>query len=258
MIVTRTVPDLRAAILERRLAGDSVGFVPTMGFLHEGQLSLVRNAAEQNGCVVVSCFVNPTVFSSAQELASYPRDEGRDLALLERERVDIVFLPDIHTVYPIDDLTRVTVEGLTRRLEGASALAHSVTAALLADSNDVLHSDDQVNDAEPGDEAAHGEVCDVALGVVGIARRRIDAREIGKAHAAAIHHLLAAQHAGLQRRAPLRFGTAPACSTSWRRPRRVRGRPRRRSNLTARPGCGWSSSTGHTATRRRPSIGLSP
>ncbi|TMB81435.1 MAG: 4-phosphopantoate--beta-alanine ligase, partial [Chloroflexi bacterium] len=110
MIVTRTVPDLRAAILERRLAGDSVGFVPTMGFLHEGQLSLVRNAAEQNGCVVVSCFVNPTVFSSAQELASYPRDEGRDLALLERERVDIVFLPDIHTVYPIDDLTRVTVE----------------------------------------------------------------------------------------------------------------------------------------------------
>ena len=67
MIVTRTVPDLRAAILERRLAGDSVGFVPTMGFLHEGQLSLVRAAAEQNGCVVVSCFVNPTVFSSAEE-----------------------------------------------------------------------------------------------------------------------------------------------------------------------------------------------
>jgi pantoate--beta-alanine ligase len=120
VIVTRTVQDLRAAILERRLAGDSVGFVPTMGFLHEGQLSLVRAAAEQNGCVVVSCFVNPTVFSSPEELANYPRDEARDLALLERERVDIVFLPDVHTVYPPDDLTRVTVEGLTRRLEGAS------------------------------------------------------------------------------------------------------------------------------------------
>ena len=85
MIVTRTVQDLRAAILERRLAGDSVGFVPTMGFLHEGQLSLVRAAAEQNGCVVVSCFVNPTVFSSAEELASYPRDEVRDLALREAD-----------------------------------------------------------------------------------------------------------------------------------------------------------------------------
>lgn len=120
MLVVRTVPELREAILERRLAGDAIGFVPTMGFLHDGQLSLVRAARAQNGCVVVSCFVNPTVFSDAAELERYPRDESRDLALLEREQADIVFLPDAHTMYPDGDVTRVTVEGLTRRLEGAS------------------------------------------------------------------------------------------------------------------------------------------
>ena len=62
--------------------------------------------------------MNPT--GSRRGRVEHPRDEARDLALLERERVDIVFLPDVHTVYPVDDLTRVTVEGLTRRLEGAS------------------------------------------------------------------------------------------------------------------------------------------
>ena len=120
MQIVRTVPELREAILERRLAGEAVGFVPTMGFLHDGQLSLVRAAREQNGCVVVSCFVNPTSFASPAEAASYPRDEGRDIALLERAEADVAFLPEVATVYPPDDLTRVTVEGLTRRLEGAS------------------------------------------------------------------------------------------------------------------------------------------
>lgn len=120
MLVVRTVPELREAILQRRLAGDAVGFVPTMGFLHDGQLSLVRTAHEQNGCVVVSCFVNPTSFASPAEAASYPRDEARDVALLERAEADIAFLPAVGTVYPPEDLTRVTVEGLTRRLEGAS------------------------------------------------------------------------------------------------------------------------------------------
>jgi pantoate--beta-alanine ligase len=120
MLVARTVPELREAILERRVAGDAVGFVPTMGFLHDGQLSLVRQARAENGCVVVSCFVNPTVFASPEEAANYPRDETRDVALLERAEADIAFMPSVTTVYPPDDLTRVTVEGLTRRLEGAS------------------------------------------------------------------------------------------------------------------------------------------
>jgi pantoate--beta-alanine ligase len=122
--VLRGVPELRAAILERRLAGDSVGFVPTMGVLHEGQLSLVRRASAENGCVVVSSFVNPGEFSTLDESSPMRRDEQRDLALLERDGASLVFLPDVSTLFPTDDVTRVTVEGLTRQLEGASRPGH--------------------------------------------------------------------------------------------------------------------------------------
>ena len=124
MQVVRGVPELRAAILERRLAGDSVGFVPTMGALHEGQLSLVRRARAENGCVVVSSFVNPGEFPTLDEASPMRRDEQRDLALLERDGASIVFLPDVSSLYPSDDVTRVTVEGLTRQLEGASRPGH--------------------------------------------------------------------------------------------------------------------------------------
>jgi pantoate--beta-alanine ligase len=122
--VVRDVADLRSAILERRLAGESVGYIPTMGMLHDGQLSLVRRARGENGCVVVSCFINPHEFSSLDEGSDLPRDESRDLALLEREAADVAFLPNVPTLYPPDDLTRVTVEGLTRQLEGASRPGH--------------------------------------------------------------------------------------------------------------------------------------
>ena len=124
MQVLRGVPELRAAILERRLAGESVGFVPTMGVLHDGQLSLVRRAHAENGCVVVSSFVNPGEFPTLDESSSTPRDEHRDLALLEREGATLVFLPDVSSLYPPDDVTRVSVEGLTRQLEGASRPGH--------------------------------------------------------------------------------------------------------------------------------------
>jgi len=122
--VLRGVPELRAAILERRLAGDSVGFVPTMGVLHEGQLSLVRRASAENGCVVVSSFVNPGEFPTLDESSPMRRDEHRDLALLERDGASLVFLPEVSTLFPPDDVTRVTVEGLTRQLEGASRPGH--------------------------------------------------------------------------------------------------------------------------------------
>jgi pantoate--beta-alanine ligase len=122
--VLRGVPELRAAILERRLAGDSVGFVPTMGVLHEGQLSLVRRASAENGCVVVSSFVNPGDFSTLDESSPMRRDEQRDLALLERDGASVAFLPEVSTLFPPDDVTRVTVEGLTRQLEGASRPGH--------------------------------------------------------------------------------------------------------------------------------------
>jgi len=124
VIVVHTADELRAAILERRLAGDSIGFVPTMGMLHDGQLSLVKRARAENGCVVVSSFVNPHAFSALDEGSGGIRDHVRDLALLDHQATDIAFLPDVGTLYPPDDTTRVTVEGLTRQLEGASRPGH--------------------------------------------------------------------------------------------------------------------------------------
>jgi pantoate--beta-alanine ligase len=122
--VIESAADLRVAILERRLAGDSVGFIPTMGMLHAGQLSLVKRARDENGCVVVSCFTNPRDFAALDEADHGRRDVARDLALLEQQVVDMVFAPDVSVLYPSDDLTRVTVEGLTRQLEGASRPGH--------------------------------------------------------------------------------------------------------------------------------------
>jgi pantoate--beta-alanine ligase len=122
--VVGQVSELRDAILEHRLRGESVGFVPTMGMLHDGQLSLVRRARQENGCVVVSSFVNPGAFTSLDEASPGPRDHDRDLALLEHAEADVAYLPEVTTLYPPDDTTRVTVEGLTRQLEGASRPGH--------------------------------------------------------------------------------------------------------------------------------------
>lgn len=124
MIVVREPDELREAILERRVAGDSVGFVPTMGMLHDGQLSLVRRAREETGCVVVSSFPDPGAFRALDEPTTSGRNETHDLALLAHSAADIVFLPGVGTLYPPDDTTRVTVEGLTRQLEGASRPGH--------------------------------------------------------------------------------------------------------------------------------------
>ncbi|MFN2484283.1 MAG: pantoate--beta-alanine ligase [Candidatus Limnocylindria bacterium] len=124
MRVVRAVEELRGAILDRRLAGDSVGLVPTMGSLHDGHLSLVRRARAENGSVVASVFVNPTQFAPGEDYERYPRDEKRDLALLEREDVDIAFCPPVTEMYVAGDATRVSVSGLTDRLEGASRPGH--------------------------------------------------------------------------------------------------------------------------------------
>jgi pantoate--beta-alanine ligase len=124
VIVVQYADELRDAILERRIAGDSVGFVPTMGMLHDGQLSLVKRAREETGCVVVSSFVNPGAIRALDEPTASGRDQARELALLEHASADIAFFPDVTTLYPPDDTTRVIVEGLTRQLEGASRPGH--------------------------------------------------------------------------------------------------------------------------------------
>jgi len=95
-----------------------------MGYLHEGHLSLVRAAKRENAHAAVSIFVNPAQFGPGEDLARYPRDEARDLALLEAEGVDAVFAPSIEEMYADGSSTYVTVEGLTQRLEGASRPAH--------------------------------------------------------------------------------------------------------------------------------------
>ena len=121
MRIAATVTEMRA--VRRDMTGD-VGFVPTLGALHEGHLSLVRAAREQNQHTVASIFVNPTQFGDPKDFASYPRDTERDLALLRDEGVDIVFLPESAEIYPEDASTFVEVERITDTLEGEHRPGH--------------------------------------------------------------------------------------------------------------------------------------
>lgn len=121
MHVYRTVSEFRAA---RRHMPGPVGVVPTMGFLHEGHLSLVRASRAADASVVATIFVNPTQFGPNEDFARYPRDEARDLRLLAGERVDAVFAPSVEEMYPAGFATFVQVEGLTEVLEGAHRPGH--------------------------------------------------------------------------------------------------------------------------------------
>jgi len=119
--VARTIAEYRK--LRAGLA-EPVGLVPTMGYLHEGHLSLVRAARERSASVVASIFVNPSQFGPTEDLAAYPRDLDRDLSRLEEEGVAVVFVPEVDEIYPKGYDTWVTVEELTTRLEGASRPTH--------------------------------------------------------------------------------------------------------------------------------------
>jgi pantoate--beta-alanine ligase len=109
---------------EVQRGGRSIGFVPTMGALHEGHLSLMREARAQCDVLVVSVFVNPTQFGPAEDFEKYPRDLNNDAALLTRENVDYLFTPTVTDIYPAGFSTYVTVEGLSEQLEGASRQGH--------------------------------------------------------------------------------------------------------------------------------------
>jgi pantoate--beta-alanine ligase len=121
MQLIATVAEMRAT---RRVMRGPAGLVPTMGFLHEGHLSLVRASRERDDHAIVSIFVNPTQFGPNEDFDRYPRDMERDLALLRDERVDAVFAPPVEEMYPADDATFVEVAGITEVLEGAHRPGH--------------------------------------------------------------------------------------------------------------------------------------
>ncbi|HUV53263.1 MAG TPA: pantoate--beta-alanine ligase [Dehalococcoidia bacterium] len=121
MKVVKTIAGMKKA--RHRLRG-SVGFVPTMGYLHEGHLELARRSRDENRYTVVSIFVNPSQFGPKDDFAKYPRDTERDLAMLKEEKVNIVFMPGAEEMYPPRYSTWVDVEKVSERLEGATRPGH--------------------------------------------------------------------------------------------------------------------------------------
>jgi len=125
MILARTIDHVREAVANARMHGATIGFVPTMGFLHEGHLSLVDVAREGGASfIVVSIFVNPKQFGPSEDFSRYPRDEARDVGMLEGKNVDVLFLPDVDTMYPPGSQTMVTLSGVAKPLEGARRPGH--------------------------------------------------------------------------------------------------------------------------------------
>jgi len=121
MQVVEPISEIRA--LRQQLSG-TVGFVPTMGYLHKGHLALVKQARIDNSDVIVSIYVNPTQFGPREDFGAYPRELNRDLELLREEGADIVFVPSDNEMYPPEFSSWVDVEKVTERLEGASRPGH--------------------------------------------------------------------------------------------------------------------------------------
>lgn len=124
MELLTTVQSIREAVRAARQAGKRIGFVPTMGYLHEGHLTLMRQARQECDFVVVSIFVNPTQFGPNEDFARYPRDLERDMQLCQTVPVDAIFHPDVAEMYPQPFLTKVSVGTVTEGLCGASRPGH--------------------------------------------------------------------------------------------------------------------------------------
>ena len=124
MNVVTTVADLRAALDAARRAGGRVGLVPTMGYLHDGHVSLMDAAVADNDLTVTTIFVNPLQFAPTEDLAAYPRDLAGDTARCEAAGVGVLFTPSVEEMYPVPIQTTVSVSGITATMEGASRPTH--------------------------------------------------------------------------------------------------------------------------------------
>jgi len=124
MNIIRDIQEMKEFSLELRFRRETIGFVPTMGYLHRGHLELVRRALAENNATVVSIFVNPAQFGPSEDFDTYPRDEDRDLQLLKELGVDCVFIPSERVIYPEGYSTYVHVERLTDYLCGAKRPGH--------------------------------------------------------------------------------------------------------------------------------------
>ena len=124
MDTVTTIGELRERLGAERSAGRAIGFVPTMGYLHDGHASLVRAAAAADDVVVVSIFVNPLQFAPGEDLDDYPRDLARDSAVCAEAGAHIVFAPDVAEMYPRSVATTVSVDGISAPLEGRSRPTH--------------------------------------------------------------------------------------------------------------------------------------
>jgi len=124
MKLVNTAPELREATASARKAGKSIGFVPTMGALHEGHLSLVRICKSQNDMTIVSIYVNPTQFNDPNDLRNYPRMPEKDIGLLRQTGCDVVFIPDNKEIYPEPDTRIFNFDGLDKTMEGKHRPGH--------------------------------------------------------------------------------------------------------------------------------------
>ena len=124
MMTVTTISELRAHLSAERSVGRSVGFVPTLGYLHDGHASLMRAARADTDVVVASIFVNPLQFGPAEDLAVYPRNLERDTAVAVEAGVDVLFVPSVEEMYPRPVLTTVSVAEVSERLEGAARPTH--------------------------------------------------------------------------------------------------------------------------------------
>ncbi len=124
MLILTSAAEVTAVSKEARHAGKRLGFVPTMGALHDGHLSLVRTARAQADVVITSIFVNPTQFGPTEDFSKYPRDAEKDSAMLAAEKSDYLFLPSVAEMYPPGATTWVNVEDLSEKLDGRSRRGH--------------------------------------------------------------------------------------------------------------------------------------